>query len=65
MKAFGLQFLFPAVPKEEIIFIFLPPYSLEFNPIEYFWAWLKRHLRDILPFSLPFDDALFDTFQLC
>ena len=45
--------------------IFLPPYSPEFNPIENFWAWLKRHLRKILPFSSSFDDALFTSFQLC
>jgi len=29
--------------------IFLPPYSPDLNPIEYFWAWLKRKLREILP----------------
>ena len=44
--------------------LFLPPYSPELNPIEKFWAWLKRFLRKILP-SLPsFDDALFTAFQL-
>lgn len=48
-----------------LILIFLPPYSPEFNPIEHFWAWLKRHLRSILHASLSFDQALFDTFQLC
>ena len=44
--------------------LFLPPYSPELNPIEKFWAWLKRFLRKILPFSCSFDDALFTAFQL-
>ncbi len=57
--------LFSAAQKAGIILIFLPPYSPELNPIELFWAWLKRQLRKILPFSTSFDDALFDTFQLC
>lgn len=45
--------------------IFLPPYSPEFNPIENFWAWLKRYLRSALSSSTSFDDALFDAFQVC
>ena len=44
--------------------IFLPPYSPELNPIEKFWAWLKRFLRKILSFAASFDDALFTAFQL-
>ncbi|MDE7262771.1 MAG: transposase, partial [Oscillospiraceae bacterium] len=39
-------------------------YSPELNPIEHFWAWLKRQLRNILPPCPSFDDALFSTFQL-
>ena len=34
--------------------LFLPPYSPELNPIEKFWAWLKRFLRKILPLVMPF-----------
>ena len=56
--------LFPATQKAGINLIFLPPYSPDLNPIEYFWAWLKRQLRKILPFSSSFDNALSDTFQL-
>lgn len=44
--------------------LFLPPYSPELNPIEKFWAWLKRFLREILPYAPSFDDALFIAFQL-
>ena len=56
--------LFSIAQKAGIILLFLPPYSPELNPIEHFWAWLKRHLRKILPFSPSFNNALFDTFQL-
>ena len=44
--------------------LFLPPYSPELNPIEKFWAWLKRFLCKILPTASSFDDALFTAFQL-
>lgn len=27
--------------------VYLPPYSPELNPIELFWAWLKRRLRTL------------------
>ncbi|MCI8405511.1 MAG: hypothetical protein HFE43_00645 [Oscillospiraceae bacterium] len=44
--------------------LFLPPYSPELNPIEKFWAWLKRFLRNVLPSATSFDDALSTAFQL-
>ena len=28
--------------------IFLPPYSPDLNPIEKYWAWLKKHLKKII-----------------
>jgi len=42
--------------------VFLPPYSPELNPIEHFWAWLKRKLRKILPDFDSFDAALMAAF---
>ncbi len=44
--------------------IFLPPYSPELNPIEKFWARLKRFLRKFLSSASSFDDALLTAFQL-
>jgi len=44
--------------------LFLPPYSPDLNPIEKFWAWLKRKLRSILHLFTNFDDALSDCFQI-
>ena len=56
--------LFSAAQNAGYKLIFLPPYSPELNPIEKFWAWLKRFLRKILHSSLSFDDALYTAFQL-
>ena len=42
--------------------IFLPPYSPELNPIDRFWAWLKRTLRRILPKLDSLDQAIFAAF---
>ena len=44
--------------------LFLPPYSPELNPIENFWAWLKRCLRKILPDYSTFDDAFCSCFKV-
>ncbi|MDR1596038.1 MAG: transposase, partial [Puniceicoccales bacterium] len=41
-----------------------PPYSPDSNPIEKFWAKLKRKLRDILPLFSSRGDALYHAF-LC
>jgi putative transposase len=37
-----------------IQFAFLPPYAPELNPVEYLWAWLKRHaLANFCPTRWP------------
>ena len=37
----------------EIQMAFLPPYSPDLNPVEYLWAWLKRHaLANFCPANL-------------
>ena len=38
--------------------LFLPPYSPDLNPIEHFWAWLKKKLRRILLSFDSLDDAI-------
>jgi transposase len=43
--------------------LFLPPYSPDLNPIEKFWANLKRKLADILHLFSSFDDALHHAFM--
>ena len=48
--------------KAECDILFLPPYSPDLNPIEKFWAWLKKRLRKILPDYDNFDDAIIDCF---
>ena len=44
--------------------LFLPPYSPDLNPIEQFWSWLKRKLRESLHKFDSLDAALSDCFQL-
>ena len=43
--------------------IFLPPYSPNLNPIEKFWAHLKKRLRKYLALFCGFDDALYYCFD--
>lgn len=56
--------LIPVTQKEGHTLIFLSPYSPELNPIENFWAWLKRRLRNILSDFSSFDLALLDCFKV-
>ena len=48
--------------KADCEILFLPPYSPDLNPIEKYWAWLKRQLRKMLPLYECFNDALMDCF---
>jgi transposase len=34
------------VKSEEYEIIYLPPYSPDLNPIEYYWSFLKRNMRE-------------------
>jgi transposase len=43
--------------------LFLPPYSPDLNPIEYFWSWLKQKLREILHKYKSLDDAIMYCFE--
>lgn len=56
--------LVPLAQKYGHRLIFLPPYSPELNPIEHFWAWIKKRLRKTLPLFDSFDDAMSECFQL-
>jgi transposase len=44
--------------------LFLPPYSLDYNPIEHSWANMKRHLRNNLHNFQSLSDGIYDYFEL-
>ena len=43
--------------------LFLPPYSPDLNPIEQFWSWLKRKLRETLENFSTLNDAISSAFS--
>lgn len=45
--------------------LFLPPYSPDLNPIEKFWAWLKKYLREIIHSFKNLQQALIFIFKAC
>ncbi len=45
--------------------LFLPPYSPDLNPIEKFWAKLKKRLREIINTFKNLQDALIFIFKTC
>lgn len=54
----------PLAEKAGCKLLFLPPYSPDLNPIENFWAYLKKKLRKILSEFNSLDDAIHDVFKL-
>jgi len=56
--------LFPIAREAGHLLLFLPPYSPGLNPIENFWAWLKRRLAKILPSYSSLNDAICACFQV-
>ncbi|MDR1391150.1 MAG: transposase, partial [Holosporales bacterium] len=46
------------------IVLFLPAYSPDLNPIEQFWSWVKRKLREILHNYASLDETIQASFQL-
>lgn len=56
--------LYELTEKTHHTLIFLPPYSPELNPIEHFWCWLKKKVRDFLPECKNLDEAIFNAFQV-
>lgn len=47
----------------ECSILFLPPYSPDLNPIEKFWSWLKRKLRETLENFSTLNDAITSAFS--
>jgi transposase len=43
--------------------LFLPPYSPDFNPIEKFWAWLKKRLRKVMRAFVSLSEAIISCFK--
>jgi len=45
--------------------VFLPAYSPDFNPIEKWWANMKRALIDLLPKCKTLQEAVYTHFGWC
>ncbi len=56
--------LFSIAQEYQMNLIFLLPYAPEYNPIEKFWANLKKKLRKITSKFDTFLDAIFECFKL-
>ena len=44
--------------------IFLPPYSPDFNPIEKYWAWLKKKIKRFISEPPSLSDPIYSCFQM-
>jgi len=56
--------LYSLASQANLRLLFLPPYSPDLDPIENYWAWLKRHLRKIISHHNSFDDAIHSAFKV-
>jgi len=56
--------LYSLASQANLRLLFLPPYSPNLNPIENYWAWLKRHLRKIISHHNSFDEAMYSAFKV-
>ena len=54
--------LYEIADRHQFTLIFLPPYSPELNPIEKFWAWLKKTLASTASSFPSLDDAIASAF---
>ena len=45
--------------------LFLPPYSPDLNPIEHFWAWFKKQIREIIGSFSSLEEAINHVFKSC
>jgi transposase len=43
--------------------LFLPPYSPDLNPIEKFWAWLKKKIQEVIGSFKTLEHALCYVFK--
>jgi transposase len=48
----------------ECSILFLPAYSPDLNPIEQFWSWLKRKLRETLSNYASLNEAVWVSFRI-
>ncbi len=55
--------LYEIVQRHKRKIIFLPPYSLELNPIEHFWHWLKKTTAACLKFYSNLNIAISKALQ--
>ena len=49
---------------KNIKLIFLPPYSPDLNPIEKYWAVLKKKLRNTVKNNISFEETIYQLFKV-
>ena len=49
---------------KNIKFIFLPPYSPDLNPIEKYWAVLKKKLKKIVKNNISLEETIYQLFKV-